>query len=335
MPTSAVADVRDPGRLFDDFNGKSENPRAPVSYAPKAKSIVDLNLHWRLHRGFHTLEGARPHGEDVADAGDRRQVRYAGLKAAMIRQFGSADAPTDPGAVKVSAGVAVAIAYHAGSGRSPAESPSRLLPRPRSRSRFSLTVRIALAITALATAGAAAAATAPTAPPMAKTAPSMSAADVEADFFDAARLGRIDVMEAFLRAGAQINARDKSGYTALILAAYNNQPEMVDFLIDRGADPCIGDNRGNTALMGVAFQGYDKIAERLLATDCDVNHVNILGQNALIMAAMFGRQNQIDMLLAKGADPAHRDGSGRTAAQVAAAQGQVALAARLSGATAH
>ena len=105
---------------------------------------------------------------------------------------------------------------------------------------------------------------------------------------------------------------------------------MVDFLLAHGADPCVADNRGNTAQMGVAFQGYDEIAGRLIATHCDVDQVNAVGQTALMMAALFGREKQVEMLLAKGADAARRDGAGHTAAQIALAQGQPELSAKLA-----
>jgi ankyrin repeat protein len=168
--------------------------------------------------------------------------------------------------------------------------------------------------------------------PAPKANPALTIAQAKADYFDAARKGRIDVINALLKAGAPINARDERGYTALILAAYNDQPAMVDFLLAHGADACLGDSKGNTAQMGVAYQGYDEISQRLLAAKCDVNQANGEGQTALMMAALFGRTHQIDLLLSKGADPARHDASGHSAAQLAAAQGNAALAAKLSAA---
>ena len=43
-------------------------------------------------------------------------------------------------------------------------------------------------------------------------------------------------IELLLRHGAKINARANDGATALILAANMGKPEMVKFLIDKGAD---------------------------------------------------------------------------------------------------
>ncbi|TRW14545.1 ankyrin repeat domain-containing protein [Glacieibacterium frigidum] len=153
----------------------------------------------------------------------------------------------------------------------------------------------------------------------------------QALLFDAAKLGRADLVPALVAAGADVNARDARGFTALILAAYNDQPAVLDALIAAKADPCLPDrDQGNTAQMGVAFRGHDALAARLLKAGCDVNARNKAGQTALMMAALFGRTAQIDMLIAAGADPRAADASGRTAASVAADQGNAAVAAKLT-----
>ncbi|QJU60696.1 ankyrin repeat domain-containing protein [Sphingomonas sp. AP4-R1] len=151
--------------------------------------------------------------------------------------------------------------------------------------------------------------------------------------FEAAKLGRTDLIPLLVQNGADVNAYEARGFTPLILAAYNGQAAAVEALIAAGADPCKPDaNQGNTAQMGVAFKGDDAIAARLLKASCDVNVRNKAGQTALMMAALFGRTRQIDMLVKAGADPAIADASGRTASSVAASQGNTELASRLSAA---
>lgn len=150
--------------------------------------------------------------------------------------------------------------------------------------------------------------------------------------FDAAKLGRVDLIPLLVRNGADVNAYDTRGFTPLILAAYNGQADAVEALLEAGADPCKPDlNQGNTAQMGVAFKGDDTIAARLLLENCDVNARNKAGQTALMMASLFGRKAQIDMLLSKGADKTLTDQEGRSAASVAAAQGHTPVVQKLSG----
>lgn len=148
--------------------------------------------------------------------------------------------------------------------------------------------------------------------------------------FEAARLGRTDLIDALVKTGADVNARDARGFTPLILAAYNDHLDTVNALIDAKADPCLPDrDQGNTAQMGVAFKGNDPIAARLLKAGCDVNARNKAGQTALMMAALFGRTQQIDMLKAAGADVKAIDQAGNSAASVAAGQGNGAVVKQL------
>ncbi|MET0269661.1 MAG: ankyrin repeat domain-containing protein [Sphingomonas sp.] len=148
--------------------------------------------------------------------------------------------------------------------------------------------------------------------------------------FEAARLGRTDLIDPLVRSGADVNARDARGFTPLILAAYNDQLATVEALIAARADPCLPDrDQGNTAQMGVAFKGYDPIAARLLKAGCDVNARNKAGQTALMMAALFGRTKQIEMLKAAGADVTAIDRAGNSAASVAAGQGNDAVVKQL------
>lgn len=140
--------------------------------------------------------------------------------------------------------------------------------------------------------------------------------------FDAARIGRFDLVSAFATYGIDFDAYDSRGFTPLIVAAYAGQLEMIDALIMVGANPCKPElTQGNTALMGAAFRGHDAVAGRLMQTKCDINARNKSGQTALMMAAMFDRGGQIELMLAQGADASLSDETGRTAETIAKGQG--------------
>lgn len=159
----------------------------------------------------------------------------------------------------------------------------------------------------------------------------MTKAHVQEMLFDAAAMGRTDMIAPLLEAGADIDAYDPRGFTPLILAAYDGHLDTVNALLDHKADACKPDaSQGNTAQMGVAFKGNDEIAARLLKAGCDVNARNRQGQTALMMAAMFDRKAQVDMLVAAGAKSGLADAAGRTAASVAHDQGNDAMAAHVA-----
>lgn len=144
--------------------------------------------------------------------------------------------------------------------------------------------------------------------------------------FDAARLGRADMIPALVRAGVDLDAHDPKGHTALILASYHGSLATTQALIDAGARvdaPDLG--RRQTALMGVAFKGFGAIARLLLAAGADPNRHNLAGQTALMMAAMFGHAQIVEDLIAAGADIDCTDAAGNNAKSLARTQKNAAM----------
>src|SRR6266851_1648582 len=74
-------------------------------------------------------------------------------------------------------------------------------------------------------------------------------------YFDAARTGRVDLLDGLIKAGMNPDEHDPRGFTPLILAAYNGQAQAVDLLIAKGADPCATDPKGNNRPDGCRVQG--------------------------------------------------------------------------------
>lgn len=131
--------------------------------------------------------------------------------------------------------------------------------------------------------------------------------------FEACRNGNRQLVEEIYAADPEsINAEDAKGYTPLILAVYNNQPEVVDFLLQKGAKLETGDGAGNTALMGVCFKGYKDLAKLLIESGADINTRNSNGATALTFAATFGHLEIAEMLLKSGADITIPDARGKT-----------------------
>jgi hypothetical protein len=69
------------------------------------------------------------------------------------------------------------------------------------------------------------------------------------DWLAAAKKGDTAQVEALLKAGADLEARDKNGRTALMLAAQYGHTETVRLLLAKGADAGARDQRGWTAYM--------------------------------------------------------------------------------------
>jgi ankyrin repeat protein len=152
----------------------------------------------------------------------------------------------------------------------------------------------------------------------------LATSEAERYLLEAARAGEVDIVTGLLKAGTSVEARDKRGFSPLILAAYHGHTETVRTLLAAGADACAGDNRGNTALMGAAFKGYADIVGLLNQQKCAVDQTNRFGQTALMFASLFGRTEVVEELRKQGASPEVRDASGRSAQDWAATQAPAA-----------
>lgn len=64
----------------------------------------------------------------------------------------------------------------------------------------------------------------------------------------AALLKQNDIVLLMVNKGANVNAQDADGYTALMMAVNNEDAQLVSFLLDHGADPDLESRTGFTAL---------------------------------------------------------------------------------------
>jgi len=139
----------------------------------------------------------------------------------------------------------------------------------------------------------------------------------------------LEQVKMLLAEGADPNAADRNGETALMLAAIKKMPGMVNLLLDAGADPNKQGEDAKTALLNALFNtGLDpekserdepfvmQIVSSLLAEGADANsaYTNTRrGTTALMMAAMGGYTQACEALLDAGADPNAADIDGHTA----------------------
>jgi ankyrin repeat protein len=115
-------------------------------------------------------------------------------------------------------------------------------------------------------------------------------------FLKEIRAGNRDHAELFIKAGMDINSRDKDGSSALMIAAENGDLEMAQLLIKSGADVNSHNIDGYTALIYAAYKGNVQIAELLIKNNADVNVRDKDGWTALRYASIQGNDEMIALL---------------------------------------
>ena len=142
------------------------------------------------------------------------------------------------------------------------------------------------------------------------------------------------MVNLLLDKGADANATDSTGKSAMVYAAARGFVSIVQRLLKAGVDANARYGNGLTALMWAAGHANDvpdadgvKTSELLLGAGARLDEVDNRGRTALMMAAELGHGDVIKLLLARGAADA-RDNEGKTAAELADPAVRALLAGR-------
>lgn len=160
----------------------------------------------------------------------------------------------------------------------------------------------------------------------------------------AAEKGYLDIAALLVEHGLAVNlvqgsavlttrdsAKNVAGRnTALTLAAQNNHSDIVELLLNAGADP---DHQGSvfrTVLVYAVSASDEKLVSILLEQGADTDIKDATGMSALLVAAQRGHLEIINLLLSYRADPEIADSnSGNTALLFAAEYGHLEIVRRL------
>jgi ankyrin repeat protein len=146
--------------------------------------------------------------------------------------------------------------------------------------------------------------------------------DVNALHFDfqtalmaAAQLRRVDFVRELLKAGADVNAKNKRNWTALHFAVLWGNSEIVQLLVDAKSNVNEAEETfGLTPLMWAARDGNLKTIDILVDAGANLFQKDKFGKSAILFAAEGGKPEVIKKFLSLGFDANTADDySGRTA----------------------
>ncbi|KAK6185249.1 hypothetical protein SNE40_007523 [Patella caerulea] len=103
------------------------------------------------------------------------------------------------------------------------------------------------------------------------------------------------------------------GSTPLMLATFGGKLEMVEYLLDHGADHTITNKHGNLVHAAVVSTGSIKFLDIVVNLGCDINMVSNAGNTPLLLSSRINKPEMCLYLIQKGAYLNHRDRFGETA----------------------
>ena len=129
------------------------------------------------------------------------------------------------------------------------------------------------------------------------------------------------VAEALIAKGADVNAKNRGGLTALSFALMWNRIDVAQVLLDRGADPNAKGTVASQVLQEAAMRGQATLVRALLEKGADSNAKDSSGMTALLHAVQHRYSAVVEALLDKGADPNAKDVYGQPPLLLAAERG--------------
>jgi ankyrin repeat protein len=134
------------------------------------------------------------------------------------------------------------------------------------------------------------------------------------DLVQIAESGTAQQVRDAIKNGADVNAPDKNGKTALMAAAFNPDAGVFTALLTAGASVNAKQNDGGTALMYAAVSSPPSVITALLNAGANVNDQDKDGGTPLIWAAIFNQDPDVILFLLKaGAVQKARTTEGKTA----------------------
>ena len=140
-----------------------------------------------------------------------------------------------------------------------------------------------------------------------------------------------NVIQLLLDRGANPNLANFYGWTPLHWAARNGKGDIIQVLLHREADPDLANRYGWTPLHLAAEYGHKDVVQLLLKGGAERNKADVQGETPLFNAARKGHKDVVQLLITAGAEPNKATKSGKTPLHLAQQHGHVDIIDILKG----
>lgn len=132
--------------------------------------------------------------------------------------------------------------------------------------------------------------------------------------FGAVKYGNLKALDKLINLGANKSDRCKSGFgeTPLLLAIYEKNSEIVEYLLKKGASPNEKEWTDKSALLNAAETDNDKIIYLLIDAGAQIEYNKYFGKTAIMQAVDRKKYISVQALINKGANVSYKNKYGET-----------------------
>lgn len=125
---------------------------------------------------------------------------------------------------------------------------------------------------------------------------------------------KTEICKSILNSGIDVNSKTLQGVPLLCVATRNDSKEMLELLLEKGADINeVSEDRGYSPVMDAVWRKNYEIAKLLIDHGADLSTMSSDGQSILVLAVGNGNSKIVKLLLDSGADPDVKDSMGMSA----------------------
>jgi len=142
--------------------------------------------------------------------------------------------------------------------------------------------------------------------------------------------GTPEMVEYLITRGANVNERDHDGWTPIMTAAWVDDAADIKLLVAHGADPNTASPQNLTPLGIAVLYGKDEAALALIESGADLSRpIGEAGYTPLMLAVANHSERVVEALIQKGADVNAHNSGGVTPLMIAATSGRADMVALL------